>query len=445
MGGATIAEREPRLVHLNYDVNAQLRNSSERVHLEKDKVEPSGLIQQMEHLSHNWQQEGLPQNWADLPHVGFLINTQIGFLNSTTWEGLNPQERIDRWTETTEFSLRGWVQEYLKEGLVFLGQLSIEEVDGELDLVDSRHGAKRKLSDTISKKERNGAVWNAHVNLVRPFLLDALDGSIAVIASPAGSSGIRDERGEMIDYVDSHYDILQKKGNDIFEYTIRTDFKNSEHREALKRLRRYAGQPEIVLNDESPVESYIESVALFDSSTMPFEVSDVVNVLRDTRFDVSGGSLYAFKNRMWRDVYKDIAKGEELWHYDVTSDTYIKEFAAFAKTEPWNAQKLKEALATTILRLTRYVLKEERVKKEGEHVRLMVDGDYGEVLEQAAQAAGCAGGGRKKAESSSEAGLGEKTLNCKCPFCGEQIDAIIANGKITCPREECGRSAPYDC
>lgn len=39
----------------------------------------------------------------------------------------------------------------------------------------------------------------------------------------------------------------------------------------------------------------------------------------------------------------------------------------------------------------------------------------------------------------------EKKLDCTCPFCQEKVSAVIANGTITCPRKECGKSGPYAC
>lgn len=36
-----------------------------------------------------------------------------------------------------------------------------------------------------------------------------------------------------------------------------------------------------------------------------------------------------------------------------------------------------------------------------------------------------------------------KTLDCKCPVCGRQVEAKISHGKITCP--ECNASAGYEC
>jgi len=39
----------------------------------------------------------------------------------------------------------------------------------------------------------------------------------------------------------------------------------------------------------------------------------------------------------------------------------------------------------------------------------------------------------------------EDSLDCTCPYCKQKVKAVIANGTITCPRKECGKSAPYAC
>lgn len=39
----------------------------------------------------------------------------------------------------------------------------------------------------------------------------------------------------------------------------------------------------------------------------------------------------------------------------------------------------------------------------------------------------------------------KKLLECKCPKCEQKVVAVIENGKITCPRKECGNTAPYKC
>jgi hypothetical protein len=37
----------------------------------------------------------------------------------------------------------------------------------------------------------------------------------------------------------------------------------------------------------------------------------------------------------------------------------------------------------------------------------------------------------------------QTTLCCKCPFCNEQVEAIISGGRIQCPNKKCGKSVPY--
>lgn len=39
----------------------------------------------------------------------------------------------------------------------------------------------------------------------------------------------------------------------------------------------------------------------------------------------------------------------------------------------------------------------------------------------------------------------KKILSCRCPSCGQQVEAEIYGGKIHCPNPRCKASAPYDC
>jgi len=38
----------------------------------------------------------------------------------------------------------------------------------------------------------------------------------------------------------------------------------------------------------------------------------------------------------------------------------------------------------------------------------------------------------------------ERILCCTCPFCKEKVEAVIKNGRIKCPRSECGKSAKWE-
>lgn len=403
------------------------------------------LTKEMDYLRNNWQKEGLSSDWVDLPDMGFLINYQIGFLDSEKFgKVLSSEEKKHLWIEKTEFDIRGWVREKLQRALLYPGRLSIQNSNGKWQLTDTRHGAQMDIEDTLSPKERNGSVRKVHVEVVKPFLINASDESIAVIISPSGPSGILDEKGDMINYEDSHFDILQKKGNEIYEYTICTDFTYQEHREVLKQLRRLSEQPDPNLSKDSSVEDYILSPALFESSKKQFAVKDIIDVLRDARFNITGGGLYAFKNRFWEEVYQDIEKEfEELWRFDDVTESYISEFTNFVRYKHLNREDLKYTLAVTLLRLSRYVLggeKEEKIKRLLPGTVELNFYSYGQAYKEAALIPGCAGGGgREKVKSILGIDKTEVMSCVTCPFCKETVNAILTKDKIICP--SCKKSA----
>lgn len=359
----------------------------------QEKQNNNALALEMAYLRRNWEREGLVNNWFDLPETGFMINTQIGFLAQdlqSARSSIESKKISQGWLEKTEADMRSFILEYLANRLVFPIYYTIEEIDGKPSIINTLHGQQKKLKDTISKKERNGAVWDTFVNTVEPFLLKASDGSIAVVDSPSGPSGFVDEGGKPITYPDSQTYILQKRGNEIVGFTIKTDFTLQEHAELLKRLRRYSGQEEPHF---TKLEDFITQPALFAHAQMPLAIKDVVNIMRDVRFGLSGGSLYAFEKKLWSEVYADIRRGSDLWRYDSMTDEYIADFKQYFLEHNWSYQDLKEALASTILRISRFVKgKDRKVGGAYDSGRYY---SYGNVLHDVQMIAGCAGGGSK--------------------------------------------------
>jgi hypothetical protein len=434
---------------------------------QEDVFERFSLSELTGYLRENWEMQGLPKNYTDLPGVGFLIGYQMGFLDSEKFKDLDPQQKKQRWTETTEFSLRGWVREYLEEALTFPGEYELANVGGQVKLRDTRHGAGLFLEDTISKKDRKGSAWRSRVEVTTPFLATAPDGSFVVLQSPKGPSGIPDDRGVMFNYPDSHYEIMVKKGDRVFSYTVKTDFELSEHREATRRLMRLTNQPYKALSKDSPLEDYVMTVPLFNSETSTTTIKDVIDVLKDTRFDATGGSLYAFKKRMWAEVYRDMDKDiEDLWRYNEKTDWFIKEFVDFSLYSRCTRDELQEALAITILRLSKHVLRKEKEKSGdipyrvtyGNRVNVTVyehgsrkadylnpnlttytnSGDsFGSVFKEMKTKVGCAGGegeqgldipGYAMSATAFIEGLKKGSeLEFDCPMCGEITKGEIGN------------------
>ncbi len=450
---------------------------------------PRSLDEDITYLQRSWQKEKLPVNWQDLPEMGFLIGYQMKFLTSEKLgPGLSREEKKRLWIDKTKFDIQGWVREKPLGALLYPGRFDLQFADGQYRMQDSRHGANMDIADTLSDKERSGSVNKVYKDIVKPFLAHAPDGSILVVKSPSGPSGIPDDQGNMIIYEESHDEILRKRGYDVIdEFTIRTDLSDREHREILSRLRRRSGQSDPRLTAMSPVEDYVLNPALFDSSQTPITVQEIVDVMRNVRQELSHVD-YAYKAKTWdaekkrwkpefkswdeiyssiKTMEKGFAEGDEessaLYHYDDVSDRYIDEFVELALREE-SQERIKLALATTILRLSKYVTEKEEKKHEEKMQRLLpgsvpfrVGREYpiykrdedglGDIMKRMQELPGCASGSGRKTvtnavlggvvnENGQIVGSSPTTEWYECP-CGYKATGPIGNVKV-CPGG-CGR------
>ena len=355
----------------------------------------TSLRDEMSHLRHNWQREGLPFDWRYLDGIGFHTRTQVDMLYASIDGIVDPavkQIRINEWIRQTEQDIKGFNLEYLAEGLTFPIYYRQEIVDGHRTIVAPLYGNKPMIELT-SEKERNGVVKATLVKKIEPYLLYAQDGSIAVMTSPAGWSGLVMENGEEITYPDSQTYIWQKKGPEVVGFTIRTDLSLAEHKEFLKR------QFGIELAPDATVTDYVAAVGFLNARDNPgVDIADVVDTMRDTRFDMTGGSLQAYKNRLWQEVYRDLNNRDALWQFDTTTAKFVAEFADFIQSDNWTRREMEEALATTILRIAKHLRgdiitdkqKEERAYRSEYGGALL---SYGAVYQDAQELEGCAGGG----------------------------------------------------
>jgi hypothetical protein len=419
--------------------------------------ESNPLSGHIEHLRNNWRQEGLPANWSDLPGTGFMINKQMDLMSSEFEENdsiILRKEKKAKALDQTDRDIKGFILEYLAEGLVFPINYSIDP-DGHL--VDKNYGNK-KVIDIVSSEERNGSVRRSIGEKIEPFLAKSLDGSIVVMDSPSGWSGLYQEDGKTITYPDSQTYIFQKKGSEVVGFTIRTDFTNREHRELIRSL-----TGENLSENASPVD-YVMRPALIDSNNNRFgEIKDVVRTMQDTRREISSESVLAYKNRAWNEVYRDIERGDELWHYDEVTKKMVQDFKDYALTHEFSRTDAKEALAATILRIAKFLRhdRKENTQTYSETVgiplgREVVLSDfeidyaggsrypqtrpseknfgYGKVLTEVQELPGCAGGGSGKSlVKSVTPRFGQSGLSLDqnewfvCPKCKFKADGPIGN------------------
>lgn len=398
--------------------------TSRNLYLENQIGMGSSLLAEINYFRRNFRRDGLPYNWLDLPGTGFMINKQVDLIL---------KEKIDTGLLQTEQDIKGFILEYLAEGLVFPVHYKINSKE---ELIDANYGNKRVI-DIVSSEERNGAVKETISKKIEPFLVNSPDGSIAVMASPAGWSGLRAENGQRITFMDSQTYIWQKKGNEILGFTIRTDFTNGEHKEMLRRLG-------IDLRVNASLIDYVLSPALIQGE----DIRSIVDIVRDVRRDASG-SNFAYKNRLWAEVYRDLERRDELWRFDEITQKMIMEFKDYVLAHKLSKDVIKEALAVTILRIAKFLRKSPNFTSEEIHPPsrypyrhmegVYMGYGYGAVLTEVQKLPGCAGGGNsgKTLVSSITPRFGDTSLLSEdewftCPKCGYKADSSVGDQCPSC-------------
>lgn len=357
---------------------------------------PRSLQQEADYLRRNWRREGLPPNWDEFPGTGFQNKLQVDLIFSELQEGDPPEirkEKLLRALRRTETDIKGFNLEYLVEGLVFPIHYKIKWLNGRKRLVDPFYD--KLVVDTVSEEERKGSVKRALAEKIEPFLLDAPDGSIAVMTSPSGWTGMRGNDRKFIEYPDSQTYIWQKKGEEVLGFTIRTDFKNVEHRELLGRL----SFEKVALDEDSSVCDYVESIVGIIPMGRQIDIKEVVDVMRNVRDDLSCGSTLAYKDRDWDEVYRDLDRRGELWRFDDQTKAWVEEFENYVLTSNLSRKEIGEMLATTILRISKFLRSGQLLKTTKETYSYMADQhriSYGLVLAHVQELPGCAGGGGSK-------------------------------------------------
>lgn len=442
--------------------------------------EQRNLQEEITHLRKNWKKEDLPENWVDLPGIGFMIGYQMGFLDSEKLKPFSKHERVAKWTKLSVSSLKSWTMEYLAGKGVLPGLQTLEFEEGRWKYKDDLHGAGFELDETLSKKEANGLVWDMYINTIKPYFVT---GTSAVTYSKSGKR-MPGEDGVMINYVDSRHTFMEKRGKYIFTYTIANDLEDGEHVEFANELQKLGVQNTYTFTNESTAEDFIAHPTLFNTSGV--KLSHILSLMGEIR--ERHGKKYVYKEKTASDLITESLSYKSLWDYDDVTKRFVEEFKEFSLAGDWNDDTkdiLKEALSVTILRLSKYVKDKERNEKvnstvtytNGNSVTVFEDeqakkayyvysnsnSSYGNVFTEVAAIPGCAGGGTNENNptgstpydvSSFESlfktffGRKERTLECHCPKCDPdkkkgKVKAIIGNGKITCPR--CNESASYQC
>lgn len=416
--------------------------------LNLQRLEDKGGFLQIETLSelNPYQEEKAP--WYLLPGTGFNIRLQVDQFLSDIKEGTS----LDAAFQKIEQDIQAFKIEYLCEGLLFPIVLDFKEVNGQKRIVAPLYNNKL-LVETTTEQERAGAVKKSITQLEK-FLLEAPKGSIAVMTSPAGWSGF-----DGITYQDTQTYIWQvQQDGKLRGFSARTDM-TVEHN---KKLLTYLGVEREKLDGQTAKENLINIVAnsVFitrDQNQKQWQIEDVVSIIKYVK-----NSPFAYKNRFFDEIYESLKNPERLWTLDETTQKLLDEFKNGIKRKiesgNFTRRDIEIALGTTVLKLAQLIRRGRTNYYQPQttsirNIPLETPVEFRAILEDVRSIPGCAGGGSSPsifAGSLSPRFTGslfnfssEKTLNCECPFCHTKVDAVISDGKITCPN--CEKSAPYEC
>lgn len=336
-------------------------------------------------------EEGLPQNWQSLKslkgrQVGFSMKTQMDLLDDP-----KNLQKLKRWTQKTKQDIIGFKLEYLTDHLVY--PIIYEKNLHDPTRLENKLYGNADIEETVSEMERNGSVKKA-IKRIKHFFLSPQtpEGSLAVMTSTKGDTGLVTDDGENISYPDSYFFILQKKNGKVINYTVKTDFSLNHCREAIEKL---TGRK---LSNNLSLEDYIDNLALItkDSQKEVQNPSDVIGVLEKIK------PAYAFQDIGWKNVYEDIQQAMNLYNFNQKTQDIISEFEAYALEGTHTRNELQKAVAATILRIGKQYFHEDRmVAKEiaMDRNQWITIADtksktFGRIMEQVAILPGCAGGGK---------------------------------------------------
>lgn len=347
----------------------------------------------IDYFDSNWMNEGLPRDWHTLRNgretIGFSMNKQMALLNDA-----GSDEAVWSWARQTKQDIIGFNLEYLSDHLVYPTRYAIDRADKPR--IVSRSYNNKEMIDCVSIDERGGSVRQSLIEAQNFFLSpETPDGSMVVITSPMGETGLRTDSGEAIRYPDSYFFVMQKNGESIDGFTLKTSFNMQECREAIYQL---SGR---VLPVDAPVEDYVSAIAKINPDKSIKNASDFVRVLQTIRPEFAFESQETNTKASWDSVYEDIASSDRLYDYNEQTTRIISDFEIYCMMGGHTRDDLQKATAATLLRLSElFYLNEESKKVSGDMIAgvplspvFPTTSSFGMIFHEIAKRPGCAGGG----------------------------------------------------
>lgn len=343
------------------------------------------------------------RSWRKLTGTGFNVELEIDHLIRNV---IQDKTGLAAALREVRGNLIGFKTEYLLQKTLLPNPIDIKEIKGRRRVVSGLSGLP--LLEMITPDERLGAVKDSFAK-IEDFLLTAPRGSMAIMASPLGESGLHDQVGQKITYPDSQtYMFRVGEDGKPSSYTLVTSMDFRENRELLKRL----GLPEINLyqgkTELEKTANITRNVAFLDGEAQPTNFRDIITTIQHVRKDIAKTSIarlvntpYDLKPRFFDEAYSDLSRGEELLNLDQTHAGYIERFEQFVQVSQnhlnhsFTRLRLEEELAKTVLDMTGVLYGSRKAVEDPikDHAGITGPRNYAWEMEILRRIPGCNGGG----------------------------------------------------
>lgn len=194
--------------------------------------------------------------------------------------------------------------------------------------------SSQRVLDMITKRERFGAVYDGF-ETVEAYLASAAPGSMAVIASPSGWSGLQNSFGEDYNYHDSQvYTFRLNEGGDLEAFTFVTDMDYDQNVRLLEALGVDTASLDKPITYRQRLAQMVKTPALIEPGKVSGfgEITSMIEGVMGTDvIRVVKNADGTKSNRYFSDVYHDLDRGKELLGLDRRCEEIVGGFDDFVR------------------------------------------------------------------------------------------------------------------
>lgn len=378
------------------------------------------------------------EKWWYLEGTGFSVKLQIEKLLKEArikiLQGISLSKIIEGWTNQTLEDIRGFWQEYICRRLVLPIIIEMVKTNGKIELTCPQYG-NQTLIEITSEEERNRAAKDS-LEKIADFLIRAPAGSMAVLVSPAGWSGLKTSEGKDISYPETQiYAYYVERSGKIKALTIRTDNTLHQNEALVNWLNGQESSSILYGNTNQRIETVVRSPIFIEGGQEDFGFDKLIRALQ-----IIKNSSFVLENKTFIELMSEINNINKFVETDQITAELTADFKKFMIREISNLNiNMIEAIAEKLGKTVLGISAAKRVLDNRLPILLFDEWFYRRELDHLRTIGGCNGGGLGLDNSMTMLGLGIPRLTTlgetsnrrkHCGKCGKT--GYFAEGE-TCP------------